>query len=120
MKLSKIFTNEKRWTKDALARDKDGNSLNLDYINRDNAKQVKELNSFSLHGALTWYISYEKNREERDRVRTKLRKAIREYTGKDMNIREFNDSPSTKFEDIKAVLRISERIKITKQDNEAE
>ena len=111
MKLSKIFYNEKRWTKNALARDKNGDSINLDYIDRDNAQQTKLLESFSLHVALTWYFPYERSRDEREKARVKLRNAIVKYSGKDLNIREFNDLPTTTFRDIRNVILISENVK---------
>lgn len=115
MKLSRIFSNDRKWTQNALARNKDGESIDLDYINRDNAQQVKVLESFSLHGALTWFVPYERSKDEREKIRIKLRKAIQKYTGKDISIREFNDSTTTKFEDIRAVLRIAEEIKTVKE-----
>lgn len=118
MKLSRIINNERRWTQNALARNKNGESLDLDYINRDNVQQVKQLESFSLHGALTWFIPYERQKDERDKTRVKIRKAIQQYTGKDISIREFNDSTTTKYEDIRAVLRIAEDIKSIKPEKE--
>lgn len=106
MRFEKIFNREAAWTQDAQARDLHGNAINLDWVDRNNTKEVKKIYSWSLYGALTWYFPYDSSPHKREAQRIKLRKAIERYTGKNMSISEFNNSPSTTFADIRKVITL--------------
>ena len=68
----------------------------------------RKIKSMSLHGALGYFFSYEKEPERRNQMINKLRKSIEQVTGKRYYIAEFNDKESTTFEDLVKVIKLAE------------
>jgi hypothetical protein len=105
MNLSKIFTNKNRWHQNGRAINKDGTNFSF---TKKWKEDVKEPMSFSLHGAVTYYSEAES--QSRSKIMSRLSKAIEIYTGKNLFVAEFNDSPDTSFEDIQNVIKIYNRL----------
>lgn len=115
MKIADLITSEAKWTKDCLGRDKEGNAMNsfdgiydAKYDKQGKIfyeeKHLDELaKSFSLHGAVIKCYS----QDHRASVLGKLSKAIEQYTGKKKYIAQFNNEPTTSYEDVKAVIQIA-------------
>jgi hypothetical protein len=105
MNLNKIFTNKNRWMQNGRALNKDGS--NFSFV-RKWKEDVKEPICFSLYGAVTYFTEPES--QSRSKIISKLSKAIEMYTGKNLFVAEFNDSPDTSFEDIQNVIKIYSRL----------
>jgi hypothetical protein len=115
MKLSSLLNRENRWTQHCLGRDKNGNALkSLDTyfvakfdkngkIFYQEFKQDELAVSYSLYGAVVKCCPL----DDHENTMHKLSEAIRRYTGKNLWVAQFNDGLDTKFEDIKAVLKIA-------------
>lgn len=106
MNLNKIFTNPNRWMKNGRAKYRDGSSVPfcIKY-----GEKIKEPWSFSLYGAVSFFSDQET--DLRSKTMGLLSKAISIYSGRDMFVAEFNDSPDTSFDDITAVIRIYNKLK---------
>lgn len=108
MKISNLLYKEDKWTKNALARNKDGKpieSLNIcHFANGVSKDPSKDAYSFSLYGAAAHLYSGEGLQD----VLIKLGNAARLHSGKRVWLAEFNDSTSTTFEDIKKVLALAQ------------
>ena len=100
--MQKVFRTKNQWTQKADCRDKDGRAININFLDESNVKHIK---SFSLYGAVSYYFSFEKDHLRRYKTMSALRNAIRDYTGKDLGVAEFNNLPTTTFEDIKKVIK---------------
>lgn len=115
MKISNLINREAKWTKDCLARDKQGRvlrSLDCFYLAKfdkdgkiyyQEFKQDELAYSYSLQGAVTKCYSI----DDHENVMSKLSAAILKHTGKNIYVARFNDDQDTKFEDVKAVLKIA-------------
>lgn len=106
MNLIKIFVNPNRWLRGGFARMKDGTPYEYTRQWKDNTQEPQ---AFSLHGAVAYYTEPESG--ARQKVMARLSKAIEKHTGKSMYVAEFNDSPSTTFEDLTAVIKIYNTIR---------
>lgn len=106
MNITRIIYAPHRWTKNTAARDKNGNPYPTIFPYPSEIDHNKNIASYSLQGVLTFYCP-DNTREQYVR---KLSKAIEIYTGKKKYIAEFNDSPSTTYEDIMAVCRIMNKL----------
>jgi len=114
MNLKKIFRNEQHWTKNAYARDKLGNPVDINVLNPDDSRAMGYVQSWSLYGALAFFISYEKFPDLREKTRVLIRKAIEQYTGKSYSIAEFNNLSTTTFQDIQNIISIVNTLKSNK------
>lgn len=115
MKISSILNQESKWTKNCLGRDKEGkplasfDTLYLTKYDKNNNPYHEEVHledlavSFSLQGVIA-----KCSQGERESIMKKLSDAIRVYTGKNIYVAQYNDSPDTTFEDITQVLKIAE------------
>lgn len=107
MKISNILYKEDKWCKNCMAITKSGKKLfDLNIHHFEDGKTVdpsRECSTYSLYGA----IAHLYNGTSQAEVFSKLSQAIREYTGKQIRVAEFNDSSSTTYEDIKKVLQIA-------------
>lgn len=119
MRLSKIFKTKSSWCQNANAILDNGCSFQLvipfystcqktNRLFNDFNKKLKKVKKWSLYGAISYYIPHESKRND---IMFGLRQAIQKHTGKKMSVGEFNDDPSTKFEDIVEVIRIYESSK---------
>lgn len=109
MRLSNFFKSPSYWAQNCLAIDTDGNQINLNEYS-ESAMRDRKIKSMSLHGALGYFFSFEKEPERRNQMMSKLRKAIEAVTGKRYYIAEFNNHPKTKFEDIVKVIKLAEKL----------
>jgi len=110
MRLSKIFRKKEFWTKNCACRDEFGYSVNINETPIDSERSsefVKKIKSWSLYGAVAFHYSYPSNK--RYHIMDKLKHAIQRVTGKQMTVPEFNDSPTTTFEQIQKVIKIAEK-----------
>lgn len=105
MNIARILYASHRWTKNTAARDKNGNPYPTTVVYNQNADHNKNIASYSLYGVLVFYAD-----GTREQYAKKLSQAIEKYTGKKMYIAEFNDSPSTTYEDILAVCKIMAKL----------
>jgi len=110
MNLTTLISSPSRWSKFADARDKDGRPVNISKVWHDSQPKLKNIQSFSLIGAIMMLFPFETKGGEVSRRRytemTKLRNAIKNHTGKDVSVAAFNDAPTTDYKDIEAVLKI--------------
>ncbi len=102
MNLSQIFVNERKWTQNAPARDKNGKLITFTapWDHNTDKNYLRIIDSWSLYGAVAFFNGAESE------VARRLKKAIERYTGKNLYIAEFNDSIDTSFEDVKKVIKI--------------
>lgn len=107
MRLSNFFKSPSYWVKDCFAIDTDGFKIDLNQYSEELMRDRK-IKAMSLHGALGYFFSYEKEPERRNQMMNKLRKAIEAVTGKRYYIAEFNNHENTKFEDIVKVVKLAE------------
>lgn len=114
MNFKKIFRSEQNWTQNAYARDKFGNAIDINILDQDDSRAMGYVQSWSLYGALAFFISYEKFPDLRDKTRVLIRKAIEEYTGKTYSIAEYNNLKTTTFKDIQNIIAIVNRLKSNK------
>lgn len=101
MNLTKIFVNQNRWLKDGFAENKDGTKYSFTRLWKDNPPEPYK---FSLHGAVAYFTEPESG--SRQKAMERLSQAIERYTGKNMYVAEFNNSPDTSFEDLTNVIKI--------------
>lgn len=106
MNLTKIFVNSNRWLKNGFAEYKDGRKFQYTGPWKDNPPEPYK---FSLQGAIAYFT--EQDSGARQKVTARLSKAIERYTGKNLYIAEFNDSPDTSFEDLSQVIKIYNTIR---------
>lgn len=104
-RLIQFFRIKSYWVQNVMAVDSDGNVINLNEF----TPEIK-VHACSLQGAVAYLYSYEKESERRQKILEKLSKAIRKYTGKSYFVAEYNNLPTTTFEDIQKVLKIAEQI----------
>jgi hypothetical protein len=106
MKISRLLLNEDKWTKNALARKKDGTPIpSLNIIHKD-GKEIdpsREAVCWSLYGAIVHLY----NGDGQQEVFLKLGDIIRKYKSQKIYLAQFNDSSETSFEDIQAVLELA-------------
>lgn len=107
-KLISFFKSKNYWVQNAFAVDKDGNPINLN-INTEH--EETRIYAMSLHGAIAYLFSFEREGDRRIQVMNRISKAIAIYKKKNMYIAEFNNSEQTSFEDIQAVLKIANEIR---------
>lgn len=110
MTIGQVISKKSQWTQGTDARDKNGNPINVRSFDFFNPPRLKDIASFSLQGAVSFLYSSDRFMDKRLDVMRKLRKAIRQYTGKDLYVAAFNDSHTTTFEDVQAVLKIFKKI----------
>lgn len=117
MNLHKVFASKSRWTQGCNAVSSEGSVVPFT-VNTiiDQNKMLAKIAAFSLQGAVSWFFPYERDAERRARVMDGLRRAIKQYTGKNLYVSEFNDDPSTTYDDIKAVLKIYDKLKNRRQN----
>ena len=106
MNLIKIFVNPNRWLREGFATMKDGTPYQY---TRQWKETSPEPQAFSLQGAVAYFT--EPDSSARQKVMSRLSKAIERHTGKNMYVAEFNNSPSTTFEDLTSVINIYNKIR---------
>ena len=112
MKLSKFFRTAGKWTQNAMARNINGELINFHAYNLSLGEDREtRVESLSLQGALAYFYSQEKEPERREKEIRKLKSAIERYTGRNLYVAEFNNSPQTTFQDVRNVLDIYEKLK---------
>jgi hypothetical protein len=105
MKISQLLSKESKWTKGALARDKDGKIIScIDTLYVDQGRKTfdlaKKAASWSLYGAIFRCYDW----DDHEQVTEKLHSAMKKILGEDMYIARFNDHEKTNYSKIKQVV----------------
>jgi hypothetical protein len=103
-RLIQFFRTPSTWLQNAMALNTDGELVNLNEFPSET-----KIQALSLHGAVAHLFSYEREPERRQKVMDRLSKAIRKHTGKSYFVAEYNNLPTTTFEDIKTILKIADQ-----------
>lgn len=106
MKISRLLYNEAKWTKGCLGRTKEGKAVNnFDIIHKDGHEldPTRNVESYSLYGAIAKLY----NGEGQSDIAFKLGDVIRKYKGQRIYLAQFNDDPTTTYEDIMEILKIA-------------
>ncbi len=109
MRLKNFFKSPSSWIKGFLATDMNDDPINLNLYSEFEMKD-RRIKAMSLHGAIGYFYSYEREPEQRNKIMAKIRKAIEIHTGKNLYIAQFNNLDTTTFEDITKVLNIADKI----------
>lgn len=109
MRLSNFFKTSSCWAQNCLAIDTDGNQINFNEYS-EIAMRDRKIKAMSLHGAIGYFFSFEREPERRNKMILKIRNAIESVTGKRYYIAEFNNHAQTKFEDIVKVVKLAEEL----------
>lgn len=109
MRLKNFFKSPSSWVKGYLAVDMNDDPINLNEYTEFEMRDRK-IKAMSLHGAIGYFYSYEREPEQRNKIIAKIRKAIEKHTGKNLYIAQFNNAETTSFEDIVSVLKIADKI----------
>lgn len=116
MKITSVLTKENKWTKNCLARDKDGKPMTsldtffLAKFDKDGNIYYQEFHqdelaaSFSLQGAVIHCYPI----DDHEHVMNKLSQAISSYSKKKLYVAQFNDHPDTTYEDVISVARMAQ------------
>jgi len=110
MKLSRILRKKNHWTKGCSCRNEFGEPVDLNFVPIESQKLkefTNKIKSWSLYGAVAFYYPYPSNK--RYQVMDNLKSAINKVTGKTLTVPEFNDDKNTTFEQVREVIRLSER-----------
>jgi hypothetical protein len=106
VKISNLIFKPEKWAQNCLGRTKEGRPIqSFNVVHRDGHELdlSKDAESFSLYGAVIKLYGGEGQAD----VFFKLSEAVKKYTKQKMYVAQFNDSPTTTYEDIKAVLEIA-------------
>ncbi len=107
MKISRLIYRSDRWCQGSLAVNKFGKKLSsLNIYHTSDGKEYdpsKDCVAYSLYGA----VAHLYGPDGQGDVLVKLGDAARRYVGRQIWLAEFNDAPTTKFEDIQKVLRMA-------------
>jgi hypothetical protein len=106
MTIPKLISRKSRWTQHADARNKKGFPVNISRFYYEKGPRLKDIQSFSLQGAIVMLYPPETHQRKRDEAVRNLSRSIKQHTGKDTPIAQFNDARSTTYEDIERVLEI--------------
>lgn len=108
MKIQQLLTKESKWCKGALARDKNGKSINcLDVKTYAGGKEIdfgKNAVAWSLPGAIS--ICY--SQDDHENICDKIHAAMRGLRIKHEYISQFNDAENTTFDQVKWVIEDAE------------